>query len=370
MNAGARYAPPARTCFVVAKRNAAGYNLRVRISSLKLLAIKLALFTTGLGYLAIDLWVVEGPVYRMLHPLQTAAAEEPVATVNGEPITKAQLARHTAEQNLLAGREHSDASRRASMVLGLVNNSLVRIQARYNDRNLPPQKQEAQAELARLQSRCADEHAFAAALQSQGYTPENFAAKLEARLLELATLERAVDKHTAVEDGALALHYEQLKDELEIPASRSVKHIFLATLDKDADAVKTAAEALLARIRSGESFADVARECSEDERSAPKGGDLGTLYDDGSVPLDELALFGDSPLEPGVPTLVQSRWGWHIVQAGPITPAYTPSLDECRDSLRSAIESAQRELATDAYFNTALKEGRAKKHIIIYGAKR
>ena len=40
------------------------------------MAIKLALFTTGLGYLAIDLWVVEGPVYRMLHPLQTAAAEE------------------------------------------------------------------------------------------------------------------------------------------------------------------------------------------------------------------------------------------------------------------------------------------------------
>ena len=333
------------------------------------MAIKLALFTTGLGYLAIDLWVVEGPVYRMLHPLQTAAAEEPVATVNGEPITEAQLARHTAEQNLLAGRELADNTRRASMVLGLVNSSMLRIQARYNDRNLPPQKQEAQAEMARLQSRAADEHAFDAALQSQGYTREHFAAKLEARLLELATLERAVGKHSAVEKEALALHYDQVKDELEIPASRTVKHIFLATLEKDPAAVKAAAEALLGRIQAGEPFADVAKECSEDERSAPKGGDLGTLYDDGTLPLEELNLFGETPLAAGTPTLVQSRWGWHIVLAGPVTAAYTPSLDECRDSLRSAIESAQREIAADAYFNAALKEGRAKKHIIIHGGK-
>ncbi|MDO4220955.1 MAG: peptidylprolyl isomerase [Akkermansia sp.] len=341
----------------------------MRISSLKLTAIKLALFTTVLGYLAIDLWVVEGPVYRILHPLQTAAAEEPVASVNGERITRAQLARHTAEQNLLAGRESTDNSRPATMVLGLVNNSMVRIQARYNDRNLPPQKQEAQEEMARLQSRAADEHAFNAALLSQGYTRENFAAKLEARLLELAVLERAADKHTAVGNEALKLHYDQLKDELEIPASRTVKHIFLATLEKDPETVKATAEALLARIQAGESFADVARECSEDERSAPKGGDLGTLYDDGTLPLEELNLFGESPLAAGTPALVQSRWGWHIVLAGPVTPAYTPSLDECRESLRSAIESAQRELATDAYFDTALKEGRAKKHIIIYGGK-
>ena len=333
-----------------------------------MLALKLALFSTALGYLAVDLWVVEGPVYRLLHPLSTAAAEKPVATVNGESVTRAQLQRHTAEQNLLAGRELADDSRGASMVLGLVNNSMIRIRARYNDRNLPPQKQQAQAEMAGLQSRCADEHAFAAALHSQGYTREHFAAKLEARLLELACLERAVDKHTEVNNEALQLHYEQLKEELEIPASRSVKHIFLATLEKDAEAVKAAAQALLERIQAGDSFAELAKESSEDERSAPKGGDLGTLYDDGTLPLEELNLFGETPLAAGVPTLVQSRWGWHIVLAGPVTPAYTPSLEECRESLRSAIESAQRELATDAYFNAGLKEGRAKDHIkIFYG---
>lgn len=341
----------------------------MKISSLKLLVLKLALFGTVIGYLGVDLWVLEGPVYRTLHPLQTAAAEKPVATVNGEAVNRAQLARHTAEQNLLAGRALDDSSRTASMILGLVNNSTIRIRARYNDRNLPPQKEAAQQEMARLQSRCADEHAFAAALQSQGYTREHFAAKLEARLLELACLERAVAKHAAVENEALALHYGQLKEELEIPASRSVKHIFLATLEKDAAAVKADAEALLARIQAGESFAEIAKERSEDERSAPKGGDLGMLYDDGTLPLEELNIFGETPLAAGTPALVQSRWGWHIVLAGPVTPAYTPSLDDCRESLRSAIESAQRELATDAYFNAALKEGRAKNHIHIFYGK-
>lgn len=349
--------------FYIAKRGGRGYNTRVKISSLKIFALKLALFTTGLVYLALDLWVFHGPAYRLLHPFQTAAAEAPVAEVLGEPVTAAQLARYTAEQGMLSGRDMTDPKYRGSLLLGMVNNHMLRIRARYNDRNLPPCKEEAAAELGRLESRAQGAEDFAGQLASQGYTREHFAAKIEARLRELAQLERAIAPVTAVEDAALVSHYEQVKDELTIPESRPVKHIFLATLNKDAAAVKAAAEALLARITAGEEFAAVARECSEDERSAPQGGNLGTLYDDGSIPLEELCLFGEDALPASTPVLVQSRWGWHIVLAGPVTPAYTPGLDDCRDSLRTAIQSAQRELATDSYFDSGLQQGLHDKRI-------
>jgi hypothetical protein len=90
------------------------------------------------------------------------------------------------------------------------------------------------------------------------------------------------------------------------------------------------------------------------------------VYDDALLPLPELPLFGDAALPAGTPTLARSKWGWHIILAGPVTPAYTPSLEECRESIRTAIISAQRELGVNAFFDTLIKEGFQQKRIKIH----
>ena len=90
------------------------------------------------------------------------------------------------------------------------------------------------------------------------------------------------------------------------------------------------------------------------------------MYDDAHLPLPELNLFGDNALPAGTPTLAKSKWGWHVILAGPITPAYTPSLDDCRETLRTAIISAQRELGVNTFFDTLIKEAHRKQHIKIH----
>ncbi len=332
----------------------------------KISLLKLAFFTTALAYTAADVWFFEGPVWRTLHPekpqldLSTLAAQ-----VQGEPISLSQLARYEAEQDMLAGRSTPEAARRPLYLMELVRHTLLRNRARYNDRNLPPCRAEAEAEVARLASRYPSAAVFDMALASQGYTRELFTDRVEARLREAALLERALAPYTEPSEEELAATWEEMQAELTIPARREVKHIFLATLHKDAEAVRATAQSLLDRLLAGEAdFATLAREASEDERSAPRGGSLGELADDARNPLPELPLFGDKALPANTPVLVQSKWGWHILLAGEEQPARVPTLDECRDSLLTALRSARREAALRQYMESDVRQNR--KRILIH----
>ncbi len=290
--------------------------------------------------------------------------EELVAVVYGEPITRAQLNRHEAEQDALAGRTAPQPERRASMLMELVRAKLLRIRTRYNDTRLPDCRAAAEAEVLRLASRAESPAAFETLLQSQGYTGrKQYTDKLETRLLGATLLENAIAPHTQVSEAEVERVFSLLQDELLVPESRRVSHIFLETLHKDTQAVRQQAEELLRRLQNGEDFAELARSASQDAHSAPDGGELGIVENSAERPLPELPLFGEGAIPAGVPTMAQSKWGWHILLAGETQPARTRTLDECRESLRSAIEGVRREQATNAWFQGAVKEGFFKKRI-------
>lgn len=341
----------------------------MKLSSLNIFAIKLALFSSALLYMAVDLLWWHGPVWKAMYREGGALAgsPEPVAAVYGEEISAGQLARYEAEQDLLAGRTAPEAQRRASMLMDLVRASLLRLRTRYNDKNLPSFHDEAQEEVARLASRALDEEHFAAALASQGYTREQFTAKLETRLRSLALLERSIAPLVQVEEEEISRVFQQLQQEMRQPASREVRHIFLATLDRNPAEVRAAAEQLLARLQAGEDFATLAKAHSEDEHSAPQGGSLGVIADDSSFALPELPLFGEGAIAAGAPVLAQSRWGWHILLAGEISPARPLTVEEVRESIRTALLSTRREQAIRAYFEAGIREGFSKKRIQIHG---
>lgn len=341
----------------------------MKISSYKIFAIKLAIFSATLAYLAGDLFLWRGAAWRTLHAGEPrAAAEQPLAVVYGEGVSAAQLERYVAEQNWLRGRESCSAAERTSMLMDMVRGAILRIRARYNDTNLPDAAAAARQEVERLATRARSAEEFDAWLAGQGLTRQSFTRRVEAAMKAAAQLERAVQPLCQVSDEDVARHYELLKDELTLPAHRPLKQIFLATLGDSAEAVQRRAQALLERLEGGEEFAALARAHSEDDHSAAAGGDLGEVYDEASFPLPELRLFGEGALPAGQPALVESRWGWHILLPGEITPARPLTLEEARESLRTAIQSAQYELSTRAWFDEAIREAFHKKHLHIIHA--
>ncbi len=329
-------------------------------TSAKIYVFKSAIIGTALLYMVLDLWVLRGPMYGFLHKDKQAA--EAAALVYGERISHGQLARHKAEQEAISGREKTSIA----MMMDLVRSSLLRLRTRYNDNQLPHDRAAAEKAVSALASRAGSDAVFEQQLASQGYTRRQFTDKVEARLMELALLDRNLAPHTQVDNAAIMAHYKQIKDELTIPASRPVKHIFISTLNRSSDDARRVAEMAIERLNAGDDFAEIAAEISEDAATASRGGNLGVVHDDALLPLPELNLFGDAALPAGIPSLVQSKWGWHVILPGPITPAYTPSLDECRETIRTAIISAQRELGINAFFDTLIKEGFQQKRIKIH----
>jgi peptidyl-prolyl cis-trans isomerase C len=118
-------------------------------------------------------------------------------------------------------------------------------------------------------------------------------AALRDLLARQQLIQAMVYKHTTVEQ-ARARHILLAGDTPEVIAQR-----------------KPEAEALLAEIQGGADFAAVAREKSEDPGSKETGGELGWAPRSAFVPAFDEAIFS---MKPGELRLVQSDYGWHIIQ--------------------------------------------------------
>jgi len=83
--------------------------------------------------------------------------------------------------------------------------------------------------------------------------------------------------------------------------------------DEERAKARAEADSILARIRSGEDFATLARQFSEDPGSGAKGGDLGYNPRGRMVPEFDEVMFA---LEPGaLSDVVETKFGYHIIKA-------------------------------------------------------
>ncbi len=138
-----------------------------------------------------------------------------------------------------------------------------------------------------------------------------------------------------VDDDVLRSYYDEHLSSYSRPEQRRASHI-LIPLEADADeaavsAARSKAEELVRRLRSGESFAELAREHSGDPGSAQEGGDLGTFGKGVMEPEFETVAFALAKDEISDP--VRTEFGFHIIKVTGITPGTTPGFDEIRDQV-------------------------------------
>lgn len=340
---------------------------RVKLSPLRIYALKLALYTGGLLYLGIDLFVWQGPLWGMMHnrEQEKVATESPVAiNVYGEKLTQLQLQRRTAEIASVSGSDVASALAERD----LIQNALLRMRTRYNDSRIPDFQQIAQEETDKLFLRSKSEQEWDETLKSQGYTRDSFTRKLAAVLRQQYYLEHTIATQTEVSESEVLSVAGQIADYLVMPECRDVKHIFFATLNKDENTVKNQAEKILEQLRSApHDFSALAAAHSEDARTAANGGNLGTLYVYPQPALGDLKFFGEGAIPANTPTLVRSKWGWHIVLAGPIQEARPLTEEEYKESVRSAIISYKTGKAVDAWMHANTTEANKKNRIHTYG---
>ena len=96
-----------------------------------------------------------------------------------------------------------------------------------------------------------------------------------------------------------------------LPDSVKARHILVKPVAGDLAKTKAKADSLVALIKGGADFAELAKKNSDDEGSGAKGGDLGYFTSGMMVKPFEDACFNGKV---GETQLVQSQFGYHIIQ--------------------------------------------------------
>ncbi len=181
---------------------------------------------------------------------------------------------------------------------------------------------------------------------------------------------KALAAQTPVSDDDIKSYYEQNAQHYATEEQRRASHI-LITVNKDATAAEKAAakakaEALLAQVRKDPaSFAKVAKANSQDPGSAELGGDLGFFGKHAMVKPFEDAVF---KLKQGeISDLVQTDFGYHIIELTGIKPATVKPLAEVKNEIGSEIkkqliEKKFAELA-DIFNNTVYEQADSLKPV-------
>ena len=178
-------------------------------------------------------------------------------------------------------------------------------------------------------------------------------------VLDLDTVRAGI---TLAEDDVRTYYQENLA-RLAGKQERRASHI-LVTAPQDApaaelDKARARANELLAQVRKDPaSFAEVARQSSEDTGSAAQGGDLGFFAPGAMVKPFEEAAFA---LNKGdISGVVQSDFGFHIIQLNDIKTPRQPSFEEMRSDLEKELkqQQAQRKFAevAESFANTVYEQ--------------
>lgn len=169
-------------------------------------------------------------------------------------------------------------------------------------------------------------------------------------VLVAAVFEDYAEKE-GVADADLKAAYETIKSQYT-GKEYHVEHILV---EKEADA-----KAIIAQIKAGGNFEEIAKAKSKDPGSAKDGGDLGWVSDKALVPEFSKAMV---QLKNGQITdkPVKSQFGYHIIKMLDSRDMKPPSLDEIKDQLKQVIMADQN--WQKAKFSEMMQKLRAKAKI-------
>ena len=137
------------------------------------------------------------------------------------------------------------------------------------------------------------------------------------------------------DDQQIAGFYEENKGRYQTAESRRARHILVAlnesATDEEREEKLSLARELLERLESGEDFAELAEQYSDDPGSRVNGGDLGVIARGQMVAPFEDAVYrmGEGDIEGPVET----QYGYHIINLVELTEVQQQTLEEARDGV-------------------------------------
>lgn len=255
-------------------------------------------------------------------------AQDVLVTVNGEPITQQRLLFHYS----LLPPEYQMQMDEAQVLEQIIDEELVVQAARAEGMAATPSDVNE-----RIQQILATNQLTAADLEENlaffNVTMEEF-EELIARQL---TIERYTNSTIEVPEPSeeeLQQLYALGEESFATPEQVTVRHVLISTQRTDAALV---AKDVYDAARAGEDFCVLVRNYTDDRGSLETCGQY-TFPRGFMVPEFENASFA---MEDGEVRLVQSQFGYHVIERLNMTPAGVRSFEEVREQLEAQVRSAE-----------------------------
>jgi len=266
----------------------------------------------------------------------------PMARVNGEVITSSDvdaiLSRQIgmpisaipADQLPPLRMQALDALIEAKIVAEMIRNSDVTVT-----------DSDVDAEVQNIKDDMGGEDVFNEALASRGLDEDTLRVSLkETILFEKYRDETRDSVELSEEEVQEAYAMQKEAGNLEAPETAEISHIMVYVpedaSEEDAQAAKAKIDAAYERLQAGESFEEVAKAVSEDEKSAAEGGHWGMIAKGDTDPDIEYHAFATEVGEITEP--FRSGMGYHILLVEDKKEPHTITLDEIRDEFVESLK--------------------------------
>lgn len=164
------------------------------------------------------------------------------------------------------------------------------------------------------------------------YTSEE---TVDLEYIELSRAMLAAEIDTS--EDALRRYYEEQQERFATSEERRVRHILMTVGEGGAEEAQARATAALEQVRSGEDFAALAAELSDDAGTSGQGGDLGWIARGTLAGPFEDALFA---MQVGdISDVVQTDFGYHVLRLDEVRAGDLQSFEEVEDELRAELQN-------------------------------
>jgi parvulin-like peptidyl-prolyl isomerase len=268
-------------------------------------------------------------------------AQEVVATVNGTSLTQKDL---DAELDRLIPTitfHRSVSNEKRKFYYDQALQELINRELQYQDalaRNMKPEKEKLDAQMERIRNKFKTPEEYKAASEKEGLSEENVRARIEKNMMIQTVFSDTVTAKAKVSDEEAKKYYESNATRFKQP--EGVKLRLISTKDEKK------AQDILAMLKSGDDFGEIAYNMSEDSYRAQKG-DIGYMHKGRMVPDIEEAAF---KLKIGETSgVINAENTWFIIKLEDKKPEHQLPFEEVRDKLKKDLEKERTKELNDKW---------------------
>jgi parvulin-like peptidyl-prolyl isomerase len=305
-----------------------------------------------------------------------------VAKVNGTELSSDLLKREMIAYQLLANRQgrnietEDEAKIARGLLMKAIDDELVYQQGLKQNINIDSATIER--ELDHIQSQFPDKKLFLAALAAQRLTFDVLKKNIKKTLVKEEFVRASIASKVQVNDDQVRSFYDKYKDTFIKPVTFKVSHIYVsipASGDGEAESLEDRAKAkeildwvmkearkkinlASLALKSGKTFTSVAKEFSEDPKTFDKGGDLGFMMKNQTLP--EIASAMEKLKLGEISDVIESSLGFHIIQLMEKKERHVIALDQVKPEILNHLLKLETEKQLKDYLSGLRKKSEIK----------